>query len=61
MMPTLKDVVVHADGCATYDLGPETARLLGLPPTACHPQPETHHVGLYLMASRGALLASRIA
>jgi nicotinamidase-related amidase len=61
MMPSLQDIVVYADGCATYDLGPETAKILGLPPTACHPQPETHHIGLYLMASRGAVLAGKIA
>ncbi|MFA6020686.1 MAG: isochorismatase family protein [Rhodospirillales bacterium] len=60
MMPSLKDVVVYAQGCATYDLPLPAAKTLGLPPTACHPQAETHHVGLYLMASRGAVLAHQI-
>jgi nicotinamidase-related amidase len=60
MMPTLKDVVVHAEGCATYDLSPQAAKTLGLPATACHPQPIAHHAGLYLMASRGAVLASKV-
>lgn len=60
MMPSLKDVVVYSEGCATYHLPMDVASSLGLPPTACHPQSETHHVGLYLMASRGALLADSI-
>ncbi|CAA6604774.1 Amidase [Rhodospirillaceae bacterium LM-1] len=60
MMPCLKDIVVYTDGCATYDLPMAATRILGLPPTACHPQSETHHVGLYLMASRGAWLADSI-
>ncbi|TAN47302.1 MAG: isochorismatase family protein [Rhodospirillales bacterium] len=61
MMPSLRDVVVYGQGCATYDLSAETARILELPQTACHPQMETHHIGLYLMASRGALLADAVA
>lgn len=60
MMPSLKDIVAYSEGCATYHLPMDVAQSLGLPATACHPQPETHHVGLYLMASRGALLADRI-
>ncbi|MSO92976.1 MAG: isochorismatase family protein [Rhodospirillales bacterium] len=60
LMPTLKDVVVYEPGCATYDLPKATARGLGLPETASHPQAVTHHLGLYFMASRGAVLASEI-
>jgi nicotinamidase-related amidase len=60
MMPTLKDVVVYEPGCATYDLPKERAAALGLPETAAHPQALTHHLGLYVMASRGACLASQI-
>ena len=60
LMPTLKDVVVLEPACATYDLPCETALELGLPATAAHPQAHTHHVGLYCMASRGAVLAGEL-
>lgn len=60
MVPTLKDVVVYEPGCATYDLPLETARRLGLPDVAAHPQAEAHHMGLYMMASRGALLSDAL-
>ncbi|MGF1641143.1 MAG: isochorismatase family protein [Rhodospirillales bacterium] len=60
MTPTLSHIVVYEPGCATYDLPRDTALSLGLPETAAHPQQPTHHVGLYLMASRGARLASAI-
>ena len=60
MMPTLKDVVVFEPGCATYDLSKETAATLGLPDTAAHPQAITHHLGLYFMASRGAVVAGSV-
>jgi len=58
LMPSLADVVVHEPGCATYDLPRSVADALGLPATATHPRELTHHMGLYLMASRGAILAS---
>ncbi len=60
MMPTLQDIVVYDAGCATYDLPKETAAEIGLPETAAHPQALTHHLGLYFMASRGAVLASEV-
>ncbi|MBF0372353.1 MAG: isochorismatase family protein [Alphaproteobacteria bacterium] len=60
LMPTLTDIVVHEPGCATYDLPAEVAAKLGLPATATHPQDAMHHVGLYVMASRGALLTQRV-
>ena len=60
LMPTLKDVVVLEPACATYDL-PRAAAELGLPETAAHPQAATHHLGLYIMASRGAVIASGLA
>ena len=60
MMPELKDVVVYEPGCATYDLPKARAVALGLSEAAAHPQDVAHHLGLYLMASRGARLASRI-
>ncbi|MBY0431909.1 MAG: isochorismatase family protein [Rhodospirillales bacterium] len=61
MMPALRDVVVYEPGCATYDLPRAAAGALGLPETAIHPKALTHHVGLYLMASRGAILADEVA
>jgi hypothetical protein len=60
LMPTLADIVVYEPGCATYDLPREVALSLDLPKTASHPQALTHHLGLYFMASRGAVLASEI-
>jgi nicotinamidase-related amidase len=60
LMPPLRDIVVYEPGCATYDLPRARASGLGLPATAAHPQAEAHHLGLWLMASRGAILASEI-
>ncbi len=60
LMPTLADIVVYEPGCATYDLPREVALSIDLPETASHPQALTHHLGLYFMASRGAVLASEI-
>ena len=60
MMPTLDDIVVYAGGCATYDLPRQAATGLGLPETAAHPGQTTHYLGLYFMASRGALLADSV-
>ncbi|HYD31684.1 MAG TPA: isochorismatase family protein [Azospirillaceae bacterium] len=61
MLPTLRDIVVYEPGCATYDLPLGVARSIGLPDTATHPQDEAHHMGLYVMASRGAVLANELA
>jgi nicotinamidase-related amidase len=61
LMPTLTDIVVLEPATATYDLPLAATAALGLPPTAAHPKAETHHMGLYFMASRGALLASEVA
>jgi nicotinamidase-related amidase len=60
MAGDLEDIVVYEPGCATYDLPLAVARDLGLPETAAHPQQQAHHVGLYLMASRGAVLAGEL-
>lgn len=38
----------------------EMVAKFSLPKTAIHPQDIAHHVGLYTMAARGALLASEI-
>ena len=60
LMPTLGDIVVYEPATATYDLPMAAAKTLGLPETAAHPKAETHHMGLYFMASRGAILASEL-
>ena len=60
MMPSLEDIVVYEPGCSTYDLPRATAEEIGLPATAAHPQNLTHHLGLYFMASRGAVLAGSL-
>jgi len=60
LMPTLKDIVVLEPACATYDLPLEAATSAGLPETAAHPKAPTHHMGLYFMASRGAILAESV-
>lgn len=60
LMPTLRDLAVYADGCATYDLPRETAMELGLPESAAHPQGPAHYLGLYFMASRGAVLTDEV-
>lgn len=61
LMPTLEDIVVFEPATATYDLPLAVAKDLGLPDTAAHPKAEAHHMGLYFMASRGAILASELA
>lgn len=60
LVPPLRDIAVVEKACATYDLPVSSALALGLPPTAAHPQAETHYMGLYIMASRGAILADDI-
>jgi nicotinamidase-related amidase len=60
LMPTLRDIVVFEPACATYDLPGEAVVALGLPETAVHPQTLTHHLGLYMMATRGAIIANAI-
>ncbi len=60
LLGELADIVVYEPACSTYDLPLETVRQLGLPETAAHPRELAHHVGLYMMASRGAVLADRL-
>lgn len=60
LTPTLKDIAVYTKGCATFDMTPEMAAKQGLPKTAVHPQKIAHHMGLYNMAERGALIASTV-
>ncbi len=56
----LRDVVVYEPACSTYDLPRGVVDQLGLPETAAHPRDLAHHLGLYFMASRGAILADRL-
>jgi nicotinamidase-related amidase len=60
MTGELVDIVVYEPGCATYDLPVDVACSLGLPKTAAHPQAAAHHMGLYLMASSGAIVVDRL-
>lgn len=59
-IPSLKDVVVYTPACATYDLPWKAAVKLGLPPEAAHPWGIMHHMGLKIMADRGAILAHEL-
>ena len=60
MLADLADIVVLESACATYNLSPEAASAMRLPRTAIHPQAATHHAGLYMMASRGAVIAGSV-
>ncbi len=60
LVPSLKDVLVYDKGCATYNLTAEMVAEYGLPKTAIHPQKIAHHMGLYTMSQRGAIIASSI-
>lgn len=60
LLGKFEGVIVYTEACATYDLPEAAAHSLGLPKTAIHPQSLAHHIGLYCMASRGAILASEI-
>lgn len=60
MTPTLQEIVVCEPATATRPLPLEGARSLGRPTSAAHPTAAAHHMGLYFMAARGALLASEL-
>lgn len=60
LLGELADIIVYADGCATYGIDPAGVDALSLPKSATHPQALAHHIGLYCMASRGAIIASHI-
>ncbi|MBX7147268.1 MAG: isochorismatase family protein [Alphaproteobacteria bacterium] len=60
LAPFLKHIAVYEPACATYDLPMDMVKKDGLPLTASHPQDLTHHLGLYFMASRGAILLNKI-
>ncbi len=48
IMPGLDQIAVFEPACATYDY------------PGVHPKELTHHAGLYFMASRGAILLSKV-
>jgi hypothetical protein len=58
LLPFLKEVVVLAPACATYDLPPETASMMGLNEFASHPAEPFHHMALILMGKNGAKIAT---
>jgi nicotinamidase-related amidase len=58
LMAILEDIVVLEPATATYHLPRDVAADLGPPLVAAHPEPPEHHMGLYFMAARGAVLAS---
>lgn len=60
IMPTLREVVVYTEGCATYDLPKEVAIKIRLPETQAHPRDIMQYAGFLLMAQSGALLAKKI-
>lgn len=60
MLRSLKDVVVFEQGTADYDLPRSVVDNLGLPATAAHPQDLVSHIGLYVMQSRGAIIANEL-
>jgi nicotinamidase-related amidase len=57
LTPSLKDIVAYTKASATYDLPREVAVAIGLPQYAAHPREITDYMGLYFMASRGAIIA----
>eukprot|EP00271_Cylindrocystis_brebissonii_P001906 TRINITY_DN12231_c0_g1_i1.p1 TRINITY_DN12231_c0_g1~~TRINITY_DN12231_c0_g1_i1.p1 ORF type:complete len:257 (+),score=41.71 TRINITY_DN12231_c0_g1_i1:331-1101(+) len=60
LLGELKDVLVLSEACATYTLPREQAESLGMPPHVAHPQRATHHLGLYFMQSRGAVIVDQL-
>ncbi len=60
MAPSLRDIHVYDQGCATFDLPRALAEELDLGIAAAHPQDATHHMGLYFMAARGAHLVDKV-
>jgi nicotinamidase-related amidase len=56
MMPTLKDVVVWANACATYDLPMEVVKQNGWPKNTSHPRALMDDIAYYLMQKSGAII-----
>ena len=60
MCGDLENVYIHEPACATYNLPYSVTKEIGLPATASHPRDVTHYMGLYFMASRGAVIIDEI-
>ena len=60
LCPTLSDVYIYEPACATYDLPRAVTEQIELPVTLSHPRDITHYMGLYFMASRGAVIVDRV-
>ncbi|MFA6526546.1 MAG: isochorismatase family protein [Candidatus Buchananbacteria bacterium] len=60
LLPTLRDVVVIAPACATFNLPIEVCRQIGKPDIAAHPREANQHIGLYYMQQAGAILAKEV-
>ncbi|XP_074589210.1 nicotinamidase 1-like isoform X1 [Curcuma longa] len=58
LVPPLEDVVVYSRGCATYDLPVQIAR--NMKGALAHPQDLLHHMGLYMVKSRGARVVHEV-
>lgn len=58
LIPSLEEVVVYSEGCATYDLPVNVAK--NIPGAFPHPQEETHHMGLYFARARGAQIVNKV-
>lgn len=56
----LKEIIVYEPGCATYEITHEMCEKYALPDETRHPQALAHHLGLYFMASRGAIIANEL-
>ncbi|KAJ8476410.1 hypothetical protein OPV22_020137 [Ensete ventricosum] len=58
LVPPLEDVVVYAQGCATFDLPVHVAR--DIKGALIHPQDVLHYIGLYMAKSRGARIVNKV-
>lgn len=56
----LKEVIVYEPGCATFEINHQMCEKYTLPDSARHPQALAHYLGLYFMASRGAIIADEL-
>ncbi len=57
---TLKEIIVYEPGCATFEINHQMCEKYTLPDSARHPQALAHHLGLYFMASRGAIIVDEV-
>lgn len=60
LLPALRDVVVIAPACATFNLPIEVCRQIGKPDIAAHPREASQHFGLLNMQQAGAILTEEV-